>query len=94
VRNGEGDVADVKNVVAMKAAVGSAWRVALASGRWSSPSFGESNKLNADQINALIAAGGNPAAGGRGGAGRGGFLVRCRQAESVRWSVIMKDARS
>ena len=30
------------------------------------------NKLTAEQVTALIAAGGNPAAGGRGGAGRGG----------------------
>ena len=68
--------ADVKSVVAMKAAVEKVRvaEVALASRRavefaklQASP-----NKLNADQINALIAAGGNPAAGGRGGAGRGG----------------------
>ena len=68
--------ADVKNAAGITAAVEKVRVAELALATKRAEEFAKlqagPNKLNADQITALIAAGGNPGAGGRGGPGSGG----------------------
>jgi hypothetical protein len=67
--------ADVKNVAGITAAVEKVRVAELALATKRAEEFAKlqagPNKLNADQVTALIAAGGNPAGGGRGGGGAG-----------------------
>ena len=68
--------ADVKNEAGIRAAVERLRAAELALAAKRAEEFAKlqagPNKLTAEQVTALIAAGGNPAAGGRGGPGRGG----------------------